>query len=137
MLGHLSLDVADLAGTAGYYHDVLGLLGFEPWERPGDLLCFRPVAGRRGPVVFVDAARDPGGRTTAAGAPGVGHLAFTVADRATVRRVHARVVAHRRPVLHEPREFPEYPPPYYATFWVDPSGVRLEAVCHHDRDGKV
>jgi len=135
VLGHLSLDVADLAGSADYYRDVLGLLGFEPWERPGAFLCFRPSAGHRGPVVFVYAARVPGGRPAAVGAPGVGHLAFTVPDRASVRRVHAVVVAHGCVVVHEPQEFPEYPPPYYATFWVDPSGVRLEAVCHHDREG--
>jgi hypothetical protein len=24
-----------------------------------------------------------------------------------------------------------YPPPYYATFWLDPFGMMLEAVCHH------
>jgi len=37
-------------------------------------------------------------------------------------------------VLHEPQEFPQYPPPYFATFWLDPFGIMLEAVCHHDRD---
>lgn len=28
----------------------------------------------------------------------------------------------------------QYPPPYFATFWLDPFGFLLEAVCHHDRD---
>lgn len=37
-------------------------------------------------------------------------------------------------VVEEPREFPEYPPPYYATFWLDLNGVLLEAVCHRDLD---
>jgi len=37
-------------------------------------------------------------------------------------------------VLHEPREFTEYPPPYYAAFWLDPFGFMLEAVCHRDVD---
>jgi hypothetical protein len=36
-------------------------------------------------------------------------------------------------VLHAPQEFPEYAPPYFATFWLDPFGFMLEAVCHHDR----
>ena len=35
-------------------------------------------------------------------------------------------------VLHEPQHFPQYPQPYYATFWLDPWGFMLEAVCHHD-----
>ena len=29
---------------------------------------------------------------------------------------------------------PQYPQPYFATFWLDPWGVMLEAVCHQDRD---
>ena len=37
-------------------------------------------------------------------------------------------------VLHEPQVFPQYPQPYFATFWLDPWGLMLEAVCHHDRD---
>ena len=37
-------------------------------------------------------------------------------------------------VVHPPRVFPEYPEPYFATFWLDPFGMMLEAVCHHDRD---
>jgi hypothetical protein len=37
-------------------------------------------------------------------------------------------------VVHEPQGFPQYPQPYFATFWLDPWGVMLEAVCHHDRD---
>lgn len=37
-------------------------------------------------------------------------------------------------VIHPPRHFPQYPGHYYATFWLDPFGIKLEAVCHHDRD---
>jgi hypothetical protein len=51
-----------------------------------------------------------------------------------VRAVHAHAVASGDDVLHPPREFPEYPAPYFATFWLDPFGLMLEAVCHHDRD---
>jgi hypothetical protein len=36
-------------------------------------------------------------------------------------------------VLHEQQVFPRYPQPYFATFWLDPWGFMLEAVCHHDR----
>jgi len=36
-------------------------------------------------------------------------------------------------VVRAPQAFPQYPPPYYATFWLDPFGFMLEAVCHHDR----
>jgi hypothetical protein len=48
--------------------------------------------------------------------------------------VHAHVTASGEEVLHPPRHWPEYPPPYYATFWLDPFGFMLEAVCHRDED---
>jgi len=37
-------------------------------------------------------------------------------------------------IVHQPQEFPQYPPLYFATFWLDPFGFLLEAVCHHGRD---
>jgi hypothetical protein len=43
-------------------------------------------------------------------------------------------VAQGGEVRHPPRHWPEYPPPYYATFWLDPFGFMLEAVCHRDED---
>jgi hypothetical protein len=51
-----------------------------------------------------------------------------------VHDVHAHVHRAGSAVLHAPREWPQYPPPYFATFWLDPFGFMLEAVCHHDRD---
>jgi hypothetical protein len=38
---------------------------------------------------------------------------------------------------HEPHifpQYPQYPQPYFATFWLDPWGFMIEAVCHHDLD---
>jgi hypothetical protein len=57
-----------------------------------------------------------------------------VPNRSAVRTVHARVAELGREVVHDPQEFPQYPPPYFATFWLDPFGIMLEAVCHHERD---
>jgi catechol 2,3-dioxygenase-like lactoylglutathione lyase family enzyme len=62
------------------------------------------------------------------------HLAFMVRSRSSVRAVHEYVVRIGGTVIEAPREFPQYPGPYYATFWYDPFGIELEAVCHHDRD---
>ena len=62
------------------------------------------------------------------------HLAFIVPTRSAVRTVHELVVGLGGEVIHPPQAFPQYPPPYFATFWLDPFGFMLEAVCHHDRD---
>jgi hypothetical protein len=69
-------------------------------------------------------------------------MAFMVRTRSAVNTVHT-VVAELAArlggrVLHAPQVFPQYPQqypqPYFATFWLDPWGFMLEAVCHYDRD---
>lgn len=53
-----------------------------------------------------------------------------VKSRDVVQDVHRAIVALGSEVVHSPREFPEYHVGYYATFWLDPYGQMLEAVCH-------
>jgi len=33
-------------------------------------------------------------------------------------------------ILDEPQEFPQYGSHCFATYWLDPHGFKLEAVCH-------
>ena len=88
--------------------------------------------GRRGAYLFLYEATED--RAYTRGATGLQHLAFVVPTRGAVRGVHAHVVQAGSTVVHAPQEWPQYPPPYFATFWLDPFGIMLEAVCHHDRD---
>jgi hypothetical protein len=48
--------------------------------------------------------------------------------------VHDHVISIGGSVIHTPQHFPQYPGHYYATFWYDPFGIKLEAACRHDRD---
>jgi catechol 2,3-dioxygenase-like lactoylglutathione lyase family enzyme len=132
MLGHLGLNVPDLAVARAYYDEILPLLDYEPFLTHEDQFAYQPSAGRRGAYLFFYPAAEPG--PNVAGQSGLQHLAFTVPNRTSVRMVHRRVVDLGSEVLHPPQAFPQYPPPYFATFWLDPFGVKLEAVCHHDRD---
>jgi catechol-2,3-dioxygenase len=91
-----------------------------------------PARGKRGTFLFLYRATED--RHYTRQATGLQHLAFMVPTRSAVHQVHAHVLRMSSVVLHAPREWPEYPPPYFATFWLDPFGIMLEAVCHHDRD---
>lgn len=132
MLGHLGLNVADLAVARRYYDGLMGLLGFELFLEHDDEFAYRPANGKPGTYLFFyPAETDETYRHTATG---LQHLAFAVRTRSAVRAVHERAVELGSPVVHPPRTFPQYPQPYFATFWHDPFGFLLEAVCHHDRD---
>jgi len=135
MLGHLGLNVPDLRAAKGYYDVVMPLLGFQEFVSAEDEFAFRPAGGKPGTSLFFYPTAEKSSYSRHH--TGLQHLAFMVRSRTTVDDVH-RVASELASqlggrVLHEPRHFPEYPPPYYATFWLDPWGFMLEAVCHHDR----
>lgn len=132
VLGHLGVNVPDLGRASAYYGPLMPLLGYEPFVSTEDALAFMPAGGKRGAYLFLyeASAAAPYDRRH----PGLQHLAFIVPTRTAVRAVHTHVVGCSSEILHAPREWPQYPPPYFATFWLDPFGIMLEAVCHHDRD---
>jgi catechol 2,3-dioxygenase-like lactoylglutathione lyase family enzyme len=136
MLGHLGINVSDLQAAKSYYSAIMPILGFERHLNADDEFAYRPAGGKPGTYLFFYPASEPARYSRHQ--PGLQHLAFMVRSRSAVNGVH-QVIAELAPqfggrVLHQPREFAEYPQPYFATFWLDPWGVLLEAVCHHDRD---
>ena len=129
-IGHIGLNVPDLEVARAYYDQLMPALDFERFLSAVDQFAYRPAGGKPGTYLFVYPALEAGAYSR--GRAGLQHVAFMVRTRAAVDHVHALVRSMGSPVLHEPREFPEYPPPYYATFWLDPFGFMLEAVCHHE-----
>lgn len=132
MLGHLGLNVPDLGVAKAYYDQLLPLLGYETFFTNDTECAYLPADGKRGTYLFFYESAEPGPYSRHAA--GLQHLAFMAPTRTAVRTAHERVMTLGSTVVHDPREFPEYPGPYYATFWLDPHGFMLEAVCHHDRD---
>jgi catechol 2,3-dioxygenase-like lactoylglutathione lyase family enzyme len=58
-------------------------------------------------------------------APGIHHFCFRVGDERAVDRAAAELGA-LGVAATAPRYYPEYAPDYYATFFTDPDGIRLE-----------
>jgi catechol 2,3-dioxygenase-like lactoylglutathione lyase family enzyme len=132
MLGHLGINVPDLRAAKSYYDALMPLLDFEPFVVADDEFAYMPAAGKRGTYLFFyesAEASDYSRQRT-----GLQHLAFMVPTRSAVHAVYGHVAARGDQVLFTPQDFPQYAPPYFATFWLDPFGFMLEAVCHYDRD---
>ncbi|MFI6297939.1 VOC family protein [Nonomuraea sp. NPDC050790] len=131
MIGHIGVNVPDLESARTYYDALMPLLGFEKYLDMADQFAFRPAGGKPGAYLFFYPALKDGAYSRHQ--TGLQHLAFMVKSRSAVRAAHAWAIGMECEILQKPRNFPEYPPPYYATFWLDPAGIMLEAVCHHDR----
>jgi catechol 2,3-dioxygenase-like lactoylglutathione lyase family enzyme len=131
VLGHLGINVGDLAIARAYYGELLPALGFEVFVDADDQFAYQPAGGKRGTILFFYPAAVA--TPFAPEATGLQHLAFMVPTRQAVRDVHALARRLGNTEVHAPQPWPQYPPPYFAAFWRDPFGITIEAVCHHDR----
>jgi len=61
--------------------------------------------------------------------PGLHHVCLRVAARADVDAA-AQALRGLGVDATDPKYYPEYAPDYYATFFSDPDGIRLEIVAH-------
>ena len=121
---HIDISVGDLVRSTAFYDRVLPLLGFRrfPDSPEGPLWAGAQVelglqAARR---------REPGPHDRFR--VGLHHLAFTAPTRASVDALHRDLVALGVGILAAPAEYPEYAPDYYAVFFSDPDGIKLEYV---------
>ncbi len=132
MLGHIGVNVPDLAAARRYYEALLPRLEYERFFADDDQFAFMPANSQhRGAFLFfyqaVEAADYSRHRT------GLQHLAFMVHARADVVAALDAAIELGSELVHHAKEWPQYPPPYFAAFWTDPFGIMIEAVCHHDR----
>lgn len=130
MIGHLGVNVDDLAASKAYYDVLMPRLLFEPFIEHEDEFAYRPAGNKPGTFLFFYPSAT-GSDAFDREATGLQHLAFIVPTRSEVDEIRRLAADLGSEILHEPQVFPQYPQPYYACFWLDPSGIMLEAVCHH------
>jgi len=133
-LGHVDLVCRDLERSLAFYRAVFGPLGLqEPvlfeGERGEPIHYLRFPSAGSGSLGLRQALEE---QPFELYAPGFHHLALAVETRADVDLAHAAAVAVGAEVLHAPRVFPQYHPGYYATFFLDPDGFRIEVASKRD-----
>jgi catechol 2,3-dioxygenase-like lactoylglutathione lyase family enzyme len=131
-INHIDLTVSDLSVSAPFYDSVLGYLGFERLEPPPGTTSSRPTWHAREPAqrLFSIALcqAKPGSAPHDRFTPGLHHLAFQAASREDVDDFHRFLLAGKVTILDPPADYPEYWPVYYAVFFADPDGLKLEFV---------
>jgi glyoxylase I family protein len=129
---HVDLVVSSIERSLPFYRDLLGPLGF---HRIGE------VEGERGETIWYFAG--PGSSVGLRQAPavqeiqrlggvdrykvGLHHLALAAPSRAIVDERHDWLVSTGATIETPPREY-AYSPGYYAVFFYDPDGIKLEIV---------
>ena len=123
-IDHLVLSVGDLARSRAYYGRVLGFLGFKLTYDIGGF-----AGWSNGKTLFWIAQADTRGarRKYRKGDIGFHHYAFELASRKAVDELGAFLDAQGFPVADPPGSY-NGDDNYYAVFFTDPDGMRLEAM---------
>jgi len=124
-LDHLYVTVSDFQRSERFYDAVMERLGFRKGDTP---IAGAPHAHYFTPLMqyTIRPARE-GAPAHDPYAPGLHHVCFQVRDRAAVDRAF-QDLRDLGIAASEPHLYPEYAPDYYATFFTDPDGLRLEIV---------
>ena len=123
-IDHLVLSVGDFARSKDFYAKLLGFLGFKLKHEYADM-----AGWSNGKTLFWIAAADAQGRKRKyrKGDIGFHHYAFEVASRNDVDALGAFLESEGLPVADPPDSY-NGDDQYYAVFFHDPDGMRLEAM---------
>jgi glyoxylase I family protein len=129
-LDHVDLVVSSLERSLVFYGGLLGPLGFTRWStitgERGERVVYLGRAGSH----FAVGLRE---RQSEAGEPydryalGVHHLAFSAPSRAAVDERAGWLAEQGATIESGPKEY-DYSPTYYAVFFYDPDGIKIELV---------
>jgi catechol 2,3-dioxygenase-like lactoylglutathione lyase family enzyme len=119
---HFDVTVRDLAHSTAFYDRVLPAMGF---RRSHDVPEGPIWEGERLEIGLVEAR---GAGTHDRFTPGLHHLAFAAPTRDAVDTFHRLLRDLGAVILDPPAEYPQYAPGYYAVFFADPDGLKLEYV---------
>jgi len=122
---HVSVTVNDLGRSRPFYEWLMPRLGYATnwsyeggngWLSPAGSFWLKPADSRFAADTF---HKDR---------VGLCEIAFAAATRDDVDALHKALVERGATILDAPREYPQYVPGYYAVFFTDPDGIKLELV---------
>ena len=123
---HIDVTVNDLARSLVFYDKVMATLGLRRlgendrnnfrWANAHLSFAIRPAAASERAAAF--------NRYRV----GMHHVAFKAASRDAIDEFHRFLMREELPILDPPAEYPQYGANYYAVFFADPDGMKLELV---------
>lgn len=125
ILDHIDLRVKNLARARPFYAKLLPALGFTCDRSDPDWSTFYAVGGDK-VSAFFGFTEDPHHQ------PNESRIAFWAESREEVDRIAELVGQIGGQNIDGPAVEPEYSPGYYACFFEDPDGNKLE-ICHREQ----
>lgn len=122
-MGHIKLSVRDFAVSRKFYGELFDFIGYKIVTDEND------GAGWKSPDGFgfwLEPA-DVSNHSYKFGSPGLHHFCFKAKSPAAVDRLYQEfILPNNIHVFDPPAHYPQYAPDYYAVFFADPDGMKLE-----------
>ncbi|MGQ7311026.1 VOC family protein [Microbacterium arabinogalactanolyticum] len=132
LLDHLGISVLDIEQGRRQFDPVLTALGYTLGiEAPNGISWDN---GDETEIIIFPIRDEADAAPHRHGEAGWQHLAFSVASREEVDRLHAIAMDAGWTAVRDPKLYPRFNECYYASFVEDASGIRLEFVHNPPRD---
>jgi catechol 2,3-dioxygenase-like lactoylglutathione lyase family enzyme len=124
-IDHLSISVRDFKKSKEFYGKLLKFLGFKVlfqgksyigWTNGITRYTLFPVLPKYKEIKHEK------------GMVGFHHYAFELSKREDVDELYRFLLKNKVRILDAPKEYPEYGGPYYAVYFTDPDGLKLEGM---------
>lgn len=124
---HIDLTVKDPWESRAFYDAVLGFMGYRCNKEDAWGFDYELVGG--GTEIGIRKADGAGlSRTHDRYSPGLHHIAWRAESREDVDRLYQLLLKLGSKILDVPADYPRYGKGYYAVFYADPDGLKLEYV---------
>lgn len=126
LIHHVDLTVRNLATSAPFYEALLGFLSYERVRDDPTGIDWELGSPHGTCSIGLKPARTTWAHDRYS--CGLHHLAWHADSRDDVDRLHALLHKFPAAVLDAPAAYPQYGADYYAVFFADPDGLKLEFV---------
>ena len=121
---HIDITVSDPERALEFYDFALPLMGFRRIEDADE----GPLWAGAHVEIGLQTAKTDLAAAHDRRSPGLHHLAFTAPSRDAVDALYGKLQAAEVFIFDPPADYPHYAPGYYAVFFADPDGLKLELV---------
>jgi glyoxylase I family protein len=129
-ISYIALTVSDLDRSTAFYNKVFEFIGFKRVEVPESIqqamkTRLKAWVGPGYSISIRPSKAESAYKLHDRNAPGFNHMAFTAEDRSDVEKMYELLKQMGATILDAPAEYP-YSPGYFALYFTDPDGLKLE-----------
>ncbi len=124
LINHIEFRIKNLDESERFYDPICEFLGYEKHHRMKASILYRSKE-RIGDLILVRTRKAGQGKSYDRESPGFSHMAWNAQSREEVDNLHEILQKNGAEILDPPCEM-NYSPGYYAVWFQDPDGMKLE-----------